>query len=406
MKIIFFTDHFYPEISAPAAHIFDRCRIWVKKGHDVTVITNFPNYPDGKVYSGYSNKIRKWEKIEGIDVLRVKTFITKNSGTYKRTLDYISFTFSSFLNSIFLKNPDIVMSSSPHIFVPIGALFFCFLRRVPHVLEVRDLWPESISATTNIKKASLIFKIFEILEIFIYKSSKEIIVFTKSFKKNLIQKKISEKKINVVINGANLELFKRVKDPIIDENIDVKNKFVIGYFGTHGLSHGLNNVIEAAKILKNSNIVFLFIGDGAKKNELVKNSQKNNLKNIIFLEKKKRESLPNYWSLCSAGLIHLKDDDFFKTVIPSKIFETMANGLPIIYAGPDGDGADLIRELDVGLISGSKKPIQLVNNILTLENDKDTYNKLKKNSIKSSKIFSRDAQAENTFRVFEKIINK
>ena len=86
MKIIFFTDHFYPEISAPAAHIFDRCRIWVKKGHDVTVITNFPNYPDGPVYRGYSNKLRKWEKIEGIDVLRVKTFITKNSGTYKRTL--------------------------------------------------------------------------------------------------------------------------------------------------------------------------------------------------------------------------------------------------------------------------------------------------------------------------------
>ena len=104
------------------------------------------------------------------------------------------------------------------------------------------------------------------------------------------------------------------------------------------------------------------------------------------MKKKKRESLPNYWSLCSAGLIHLKDDDF-KTVIPSKIFETMANGLPIIYAGPDGDGADLIRELDVGLISGSKKPIQLVNNILTLENDKDTYNKLKKILLNPLKYF-------------------
>ena len=156
LKIVFFADHFFPEISAPAAHIFDRCKIWVKQGHEVTVVTNVPNYPLGKPYKGYKNRLRSWEDIEGIKVLRVATYMAENKGTMKRTFDYISFAFSSFFNSLFLKKPDIVYSSSPHIFAPLGAIAFSILKRVPHILEVRDIWPESIAATTGMKRSSII----------------------------------------------------------------------------------------------------------------------------------------------------------------------------------------------------------------------------------------------------------
>ena len=121
MKILFFTDHFAPEISAPGIHIYERCKLWIENGHEVTVVTNFPNYPLGKIYDGYKNKFRVSEKLDGINVIRVCTYMAENKGTFKRMLDYISYTFSSFINSLFLPKPDIIFSSSPHIFVPISA---------------------------------------------------------------------------------------------------------------------------------------------------------------------------------------------------------------------------------------------------------------------------------------------
>ena len=162
MKVLFFTDHFYPEISAPAAHIYDRCKIWADEGHQVTVITNIPNYPLGKPYKGYKNSLRSTEILDGIKVIRVGTYMAENKGTFKRTLDYFSYSISSFYNSLFLERPDVVISTTPHIFSPLGAIAFSLLKRVPHVLEVRDLWPESIVATTDLKKSSLIFLILSI----------------------------------------------------------------------------------------------------------------------------------------------------------------------------------------------------------------------------------------------------
>ena len=283
MKIVFFTDHFVPEISAPAAHILDRCKLWVDQGHNVTVITNFPNYPLGKTYTGYKNRIRKWDSIEGIKILRVGTFMAENKGTILRTLDYISFAISSFLNSLFLRKPDIVYSTSPHIFAPLGAIGFAWIKRVPHVLEVRDLWPESIAATTGMSRNSWIFKLFLFLEIFIYKSSKKIVVFTDSFKSHITSKGIANSKLDVVINGANTKLF---SDPEYDielaKELGLKDKFVVGYFGTHGLSHGLLNAIRAASLVKDNDIFFLFVGEGAEKKSMIALAKDLGITNVCY----------------------------------------------------------------------------------------------------------------------------
>ncbi len=405
MKILFFSDYFVPEIGAPAAHVYDRCKIWVDQGYDVTVITNFPNYPSGKTYDGYDNKFRSWENIENIKVLRVWTFMAENKGTFKRTIDYISYSITSFINAFFVEKPDVVISTSPHIFTPIGAIFYSIFRNIPHVVEIRDLWPESIAATTNVKKDSFIYKIFTYIENFIYKRANNIILLTNAFKKNLLKKGISNKKLHVVINGANINLFKRYKyDEKLAEDLGLNGKFVIAYFGTHGLAHNLLNSIHAAKIVENEDIHLLFIGEGAEKTSMINAVDKLKITNVHFIDRKPRTELAKYWSIADAGLVHLKNDPTFETVIPSKIFETMAIGLPIVYSGPQSEGADIIRETQSGLISIADSPQDLAKNFSMLKKDKELYIRLKNNSKSSSSIFSRDAQAKGTLEVLKKSI--
>ncbi len=406
MKIVFFTDHFVPEISAPAAHIYDRCKIWVDQGHDVTVITNVPNYPLGKTYSGYSNHFRQWEKIDGIKVLRVLTYMAENKGTIKRTLDYISFAISSFFNSLSIKKPDVVYSTSPHIFAPLGAIAYSFLKRAPHVLEVRDIWPDSIAATTGISKNSILYSAFKFFEIFLYKASKHIVVFTNSFKNNLIEKGVPNHKLHVVINGANLSLFnKPIYDINLAKSLKLDNKFVIGYMGTHGLSQDLLNVIRAASLIDDNDIQFLFVGEGAEKASMVNLAKKLSLLNVHFIGRQARKDIPKYWSICNAGLVHLKNDPVFKTVIPSKIFETMASERPIIYCGPESDGSQLIEQYECGIVVRPDDPKQLAVKIIDLKNDFDLCSRLAENGKRFSPKFSRETQADETLKVLSYAAN-
>lgn len=397
MKIIFFTDHFVPEISAPAGHIFDRCAIWVRQGHDVTVVTNIPNYPLGKPYEGYKNRIRYWEIIKGIKVLRVGTYMSANEGTFRRIIDYLSFSISSFLNSLSLAKPDVVYSTTPHIFAPLGAIGFSILKRVPHVLEVRDIWPDSIIATTGAKSTSYLFKVSKFLEMAIYKYSKRIVVFTDSFKENLITKGVDQKKINVVINGTNLSIF---KTPIFDldlaRSLNLYDKFVVGYIGTHGLSHDLMNAIRSAALVSKEGIHFLFVGEGADKVAMKRLAQELNTNNVHFVDSQIREDIPKYWGLCDVGLVHLKNSPIFRTVIPSKIFETMASGRPIVYCGPESDGSRLIKRYDCGLITNSYEPKALASRLRLLKKDPNLCQKLGMNGKKASIKFSREVQAEAT----------
>jgi colanic acid biosynthesis glycosyl transferase WcaI len=402
LKIVFFTDHFVPEISAPAAHIFDRCRIWVEQGHDVTVVTNVPNYPLGKPYEGYRNRIRYWETTNGIKVLRVATYMAENKGTIKRTLDYMSFAISSFFNSLTITKPDVVYSTSPHIFAPFGAIAFSILKRVPHVLEVRDIWPDSIAATTGMKRTSNIYKIFEFLEKMMYKASKRIVVFTESFKDNLIEKGVPAEKLCVVINGANLSLFQSpIYDVDLAKSLGLNDKFVIGYLGTHGLSHDLLNAIRAGALISEDDIHLLFVGEGAEKAAMISLAQDLNTTNIHFVERQIREDIPKYWGLCDVGLVHLKNDPVFETVIPSKIFETMASGRPVMYCGPDSDGARLIEKYDCGLVTNSDEPQALASKLILLKRDSGLCKRLAANGKTTSPKFSREVQAESTLAVLE-----
>ncbi|MFH0799361.1 MAG: glycosyltransferase family 4 protein [Pseudomonadota bacterium] len=405
MKILFFTDHFKPEPSAPAAHVYERAQMWSRLGHDVTVLCGAPNFPEGKVYAGYKNKWRFVEYMDGVRVVRVKTFIARNEGFVLRIIDYISYMLSSFINSLFEKKPDVVISTSPHLFVPMAGVACSIVKRVPHVFELRDLWPASIASVVKIKPG-LFYRMLERLELFLYKKSKRILSFTRSFAEDLVSRGVSRDKIDVVLGGANLKLFsRRSRDRSIEDMHGLCGRFVVGYLGTMGLAHGLENVLKTAEILKNSNAVFLFVGVGAAKLSLEMMARDHGLSNVVFVSRQLKENMPGYWSVCDAALIHLRDQEVFTKVVPSKIFEAMAMGLPIIYAGPAGEGSSIVERHGAGVWVPPDNPQALAGAVMSLSLDERRCAEFADNSFSSACNYSRERQAEGTLSVLQKAID-
>lgn len=404
MRILFFTDHFKPEPSAPAAHVYERAKLWVEWGHDVTVITSAPNFPVGKVYPGYENQWRFVEDMDGIRVVRVKTFIVPNQGFLLRILDYVSYMLSAFFFAFAEVKPDVVISTSPHIFVPIGAVLYSVLRRVPHVFELRDLWPATIAANTGLKKG-LLYRMLEFVELTLYRRSVRVLSLTHSYVEDLTRRGIPASKIDVVINGADLDLFSPLpRDPEIVERFNLQDQFVVGYLGTLGLSQGLENVIEAADLLRDVAVTFFFVGVGAAKQKLEEVVAQRRLNNVVFAGRQLKEDMPNYWSVCDLSLVHLKDEPIFATVIPSKIFESMAMGLPILYAGPQGEGSSIVDENAVGITIESNSPQKLADAVCTLMQNDDLRDSFAENGLNAVPCYSRRRQARDTLEVLEKAL--
>jgi glycosyltransferase involved in cell wall biosynthesis len=347
LRILFITDNFTPEVNAPATRTYEHCKEWVKNGADVTVITCAPNFPEGKVYKGYTNKWIQRETIDGIKVIRVWTYITANEGFIKRIIDYLSFMVAAFIAGLTVKT-EIIIATSPQFFTAVAGRWLSFWKRTPWVMEVRDLWPESITAVGAAKR-NVAIQFFEWLEKRMYKSASKIVVVTDSFAKTLVEKHaVDPKKIKVVKNGANLKLFQpQPKNQKLISELGLDNKFIIGYIGTHGMAHGLDFVLRSAKNSTDSSLHFLLIGSGAKRQELLELKNQLQLKNVTMLESISKSDVVQYTSILDAGLVNLKRSETFQSVIPSKIFELAAMHKPILL-GVEGESATIVEEYQVG----------------------------------------------------------
>ncbi|GBF18521.1 MULTISPECIES: glycosyltransferase family 4 protein [Arenibacter] len=367
MKLLFLTDNFPPEFNAPATRTHEHCKEWVKNGVDVTVITCVPNFPEGKVYKGYKNKFYQKEIIDGIKVIRVWTYITANEGFFKRTIDYISFMISSFLIGLFIKC-DVIIATSPQFFTAISGRWLSFWKRAKWVMEIRDIWPESIKAVGAMKNNPVI-SFFEYLEHKMYLNAWKIITVTDSFKKQLIDKhKIKEDKIEVVKNGANMELYgPKPKNQRLLEEHGLKGKFIIGYIGTHGMAHKLDFILDCAKDIKDSKIHFLFLGTGAEKENLLAQKRKFGIHNVTMLDPVEKKLVSEYISILDVGLVNLRKSDTFKSVIPSKIFELTAMHKPILL-GVEGEAKNLIQQYNVGLAFIPENKVDFLEKMQLLKN--------------------------------------
>lgn len=371
MRILFLSHYFPPEVNAPASRTWEHCRQWVIDGHQVTVITCAPNHPRGKVYPEYRNRLLQRENKNGIQIVRVWTYVTPNEGFVKRTLNYVSFMVSAILITPFIGRADVVITTSPQFFNGLAGYFTRIIKRAPWVLEIRDLWPESILAVGAIRNRAII-RVLEWLETFAYRKANAIVPVTDAFKRYMVGKGIPEQKITVIKNGVDLSFYQSVEgENSIRSELNLDDKFVAAYFGTHGMAHHLETLLEAARLLHEyPDIVFLMVGDGAEREKLVALRDEWRLKNVLMLEQQPKHKMPLMWDICDVSLVLLRKSELFKTVIPSKIFESMGMRRPIII-GVEGESADIIRSADAGYCIEPEDSTELASRILELRNNRE-----------------------------------
>lgn len=403
MKILFLTDNFPPEVNAPATRTYEHCKEWVKKGHSITVITCNPNFPHGKVYEGYQNKLYQTEYLDDIKVIRVWSYMTANKGFLKRILDYMSYALFAFLFGLFQKT-DIILATSPQFFTTWAGWGLSKIKRKPWVFELRDIWPESLK-TVGAMKSGKILNILEKIELGLYRDSEQVVAVTNSFKENLIGRGIEADKITVITNGSNNELFyKRAKNEQLISKLNLGDKFVIGYIGTHGMAHSLDFIINAIGKITDFSIHFLFIGDGAMKEELLILANKLNLENVTFLNPISKDEVPKYLSICDVSLAPLKKRDNFKGVIPSKIFEAAAMGKPTLL-GVQGEAQKILEKYNAGICFVPEDEESFLLKLFELK-EKDKYAETLLGCKELAKDYDRKKLAQDMLKVFERIINE
>lgn len=402
MKILFITDNFTPEVNAPATRTYEHAKEWIKdKDIEVSILTCNPNFPHGKIYSGYKNKFYQKEYIDGIEVIRVWSYMTSNSGFAKRVLDYMSFSFMAFIIGLF-KKYDLIIATSPQFFTTWAGFALSKIKRKPWIFELRDLWPESIKTVGAMKQGKAI-DFLEKIELALYKDCNMVIPVTDAFKNNLISRGINKEKINVVTNGSNIDLFKsRPKNQVILNSLNLENKFIIGYIGTHGLAHSLDFIVSSISEIKDLDIHFLFIGDGAMKSKLIEIVNDKKITNITFLDPIKKELVPEYLSICDVSLAPLKKDDNFKTVIPSKIFEASAMQIPTLL-GVEGEAKGIIEKYNAGICFKPEDKDDLIQKILVLKNDTILYDNIKLGCKKLAFNYDRKKLAHSMLNLLKKV---
>lgn len=407
MKILFVTDNFYPETNAPASRTFEHARVWVQAGHKVTVITTAPNFPEGKLFAGYRNRWWHRESISGIDVVRVKTYITSNEGFVKRTLDYVSFMVAAIIASPLLPRCDVVIGTSPQFFAALGASVIATLKRRPFVFELRDLWPASIVEVGALRSGFAI-RMLESLELHLYRRAAAIISVTHSFKRELTDRGIDPSKIEVVQNGVDLKHFKPgQRDPKLLDELGLRGRFVVGYLGTHGMAHGLHSVLDAAALLANrDNIAFIMVGAGAEKRALQEHAERLNLTNLSFVPRQPKERMPALLGLCDLCLVPLRNKSLFRGVLPSKIFEAMATRTPILAAIPRGEASELLETLGVGENVAPENPAALAAAIERLAADPARLDLYRANAARVAANYDRNRLAETMVNVIARHIAK
>lgn len=403
MHILFLSDNFVPETNAPASRTFDHCREWVQAGHKVTVITGVPNFPRGVVFPGYRNKLWQTEIVSGIRVVRVWTFVAANEGFLLRTLDYLSFMLSAIVAACFIRRVDVVVGTSPQFFTACAAWFTGALRRVPFVMEVRDLWPDSIRVVGALRSRWLL-ALLQRVELFLYRHAALIVTVTRSTKRILAERGVDPDKIAVVTNGADLRRFQPMnKDEALAAKLGLEGSFVAGYIGTHGLAHGLDTLLEAAMILRNrraDNVQILFLGDGAEKRALQARAADLGLRNLLFLDSVSKDEVARYWSLLDVSLIHLRRDRLFEAVIPSKLFEAMAMGIPTVL-GVRGEAAEMVSRHEVGLVVPPEDASALADAILMLRDDPPERARMRQNCQASIRRYTRSLLARTMLLAIE-----
>jgi glycosyltransferase involved in cell wall biosynthesis len=330
VKILYVSQYFPPEMGAPAARAAELSRHWARMGHDVTVLTGFPNHPTGVVPEEWRSRfhqLRFSECVDGVSVVRTWLWPLPNRKAHERIRNYASFCISAAIAGLDLQKPDLIIATSPQLLCALSGWWLALWMRVPFVFEVRDLWPESLAAVGVGTEGSAFYRTLRAIASFLYRRADRIVVVSPAFKDHLIRHySVLEAKIVTVENGVETDLFRL--DPVAAETrkqLRFEDRFLICYIGTMGNAHGLETLIAAAQDLKTAlpQATFLLIGEGAEKERIEQLAATRGLANVQFLGQQPRERIPAYVSAADLCLVMLKKTELFKTVIPTKLLEYM-----------------------------------------------------------------------------------
>ncbi len=378
MNILYISQYFPPEMGAPAARASELARHWSESGHQVSVLTGFPNHPTGVVPPEWRARLRRLtfhEKLGNIAVFRTWLWPLPNRKAHERMRNYASFCISAALRGMTIPRPDVVIASSPQLLVGLSGWWIAFTRQIPFVFEVRDLWPESLVAVGAGDEHSLLHVTLGAIAEFLYRRADRIVVVSPAFKEHLmLHWRIAAEKISVVENGVETALFAPTEpaaNAALRQQLGAQEKFLVGYIGTMGNAHGLDTLLDAAAQLRreNSNAHFLLVGEGAEKEKIKSLAQSRALTNVTFLDQQPREKIPAYISASDACLVLLKKTDVFKTVIPTKMLEFMACARPVIL-GVEGQAREIVEAAAAGLVIEPENAAALVQAINSLNADR------------------------------------
>lgn len=353
MHILVLSHYFTPENNAPAARLHGMAKHWVRRGHPVTVVTCVPNVPNGVPYPGYENRAFQEEWIDGIRVLRVWTWLAANRGRVRRGLNYLSYLLSaSPAGALVRPRADVVLATTPQFFAGWAGVPVSRLQRAPFVLEVRDVWPDSVVAVGALPDGAIVRALGR-LELALYRLADHIVTVGPGYRENLLRKGVPADKVDIVTNGVDVELFSpRPRDDGLRARLGFRpDTFVVTFAGTIGMASGLDVVLRAARRLRaagRDDVAFLLVGDGAVRAELEAAARAEGLGNVVFTGLVPRSQLPAYLAASDACLVHFRKQELFTTILPSKFFEDAAMERPILL-GFEGDARALLEEADCGL---------------------------------------------------------
>jgi glycosyltransferase involved in cell wall biosynthesis len=404
MRVLFVSDNFPPESNAPASRLHEHARRWVRAGHQVTVVTCTPNFPEGRPYPGYENRWHQVHELDGIRVVRVKTYMAENRGFLRRTLDHGSFMLSSVLAGAIERRPDVVVATSPQFFAGLAGYQLARRWRAPFVLEVRDLWPASISAVGAMRDGPLL-RALERLELSLYARASAVVVVTEAFRTDLLARGVAASKIHVIPNGADLDWCRPgVVDADLCQEHDWAGKFVAGYIGTLGMAHGLDRVLDAAELTQDSpNIAFFLAGAGAERARLDARLSRSPASNVRLLPRQPKERVSALWGACSVGLITLNDRPLFSGVVPSKLFEAMGHGVPVVVSVPEGEATALVRREGCGVVVPVADTAGLAEAIRGLARSPQRVAELRARSLAAAPRHSRERHAAQMLALLERV---
>lgn len=369
MRIQLVTHYYPPESNAPANRMSELARAWIAAGHEVSVVTCTPSHPGGRPFPGYANPLIHRETLDGVEVVRLGTFLAANQGVARRSLNYLSFLIAVVVNLPRLPTADVVISTSPQFFAGLAGAALAKTRRVPWVFEVRDIWPESVTAVGALRKG-LATRLLERLERWAYRSADQVVAVSPAFVAHIAERGPLAQRVAVVENGVDLHRFQRRElTGDFRARHGLNGKVVVGYVGTHGMAHALETILQAAVLTRQrDDICYLMVGAGAERDRLLKLKEELALDNVIMLGHQPRDAMPEIWSSLDVSLVMLRRSELFARVIPSKMFEAMAMERPVLLA-VDGHAREIVERGDCGRFVEPEDPGALAAAVLALADD-------------------------------------